>query len=112
MRTLDSSGPSSTTAQSYSDPFNATSAFPTSVAKASHELTLLQRSRGADGSNDGKVKGEDTTVDNRGISAKVDGAKDQEDESKYPGGVALTIITIGLMLAAFVVALDNTIIGE
>jgi len=35
-----------------------------------------------------------------------------EDESKYPGGFALGILTFGLCMATFVVALDNTIIGE
>lgn len=40
-------------------------------------------------------------------------AGDEEvDESKYPGGVALGILTFGLMMATFVVALDNTIIGR
>lgn len=35
-----------------------------------------------------------------------------DDESKYPGGFALGILTFGLCMATFVVALDNTIIGE
>lgn len=34
-----------------------------------------------------------------------------DDESKYPGGFALTVLTVGLCFATFVVALDNTIIG-
>ncbi|KAI9708998.1 MAG: hypothetical protein M1812_007811 [Candelaria pacifica] len=34
-----------------------------------------------------------------------------EDETKYPGGWALGILTFGLCLALFVVALDNTIIA-
>ena len=33
------------------------------------------------------------------------------DESQYPGGLKLALITIGLALATFVVALDNTIIA-
>lgn len=41
-----------------------------------------------------------------------DESEEAEDESKYPGGAALTILTIGLCLATFVVALDNTIIGQ
>ena len=36
---------------------------------------------------------------------------DAEDESKYPSGFALIILTVGLFLATFVVALDNTIIA-
>ena len=35
-----------------------------------------------------------------------------EDEPEYPGGFKLGIITVGLLLATFVVALDNTIIGS
>ena len=38
--------------------------------------------------------------------------EEEEDESKYPGGWALAILTFGLCMATFVVALDNTIIGE
>ena len=33
------------------------------------------------------------------------------DESQYPGGLKLTLIIVGLALATFVVALDNTIIA-
>ena len=50
-------------------------------------------------------------------NAKAEGVEalstqeEQEDESQYPGGFSLTILTIGLALATFVVALDNTIIG-
>ena len=38
--------------------------------------------------------------------------EEEEDESKYPNGFALTILTVGLALATFVIALDNTIIGD
>ena len=50
-------------------------------------------------------------------ATKAEGAEptteeeEQEDELKYPGGFALTILTVGLAMATFVVALDNTIIG-
>ena len=37
---------------------------------------------------------------------------DGEDETVYPGGLTLGLITLGLLLATFVVALDNTIIGK
>ena len=40
-----------------------------------------------------------------------EGAIDLDDESRYPSGVQLTLITTGLALATFVVALDNTIIA-
>ncbi|EPS40137.1 hypothetical protein H072_6052 [Dactylellina haptotyla CBS 200.50] len=38
-------------------------------------------------------------------------AEEVEDESKYPGNVTLAILTIGLCLSIFVVALDNSIIA-
>ena len=38
--------------------------------------------------------------------------EEKEDESKYPSGVALTLLTLGLCMSTFVVALDNTIIGK
>ena len=38
--------------------------------------------------------------------------QEKEDESKYPSGVALTLLTLGLCMSTFVVALDNTIIGK
>ena len=34
-----------------------------------------------------------------------------DDESQYPGGLQLALVTIGLALATFVIALDNTIIA-
>ena len=37
--------------------------------------------------------------------------KEEEDDNVYPGGAALAILTFGLCMATFVVALDNTIIG-
>lgn len=40
------------------------------------------------------------------------GTEEADDEIKYPGGFALAILTFGLCMAIFVVALDNTIIGE
>ena len=36
---------------------------------------------------------------------------DPNDETEYPGGLKLALITIGLALATFVIALDNTIIA-
>ena len=40
------------------------------------------------------------------------GPEEEDDETKYPKGVPLAILTFGLCMALFVVALDNTIIGE
>ncbi|KAI9880358.1 MAG: hypothetical protein M1830_003969 [Pleopsidium flavum] len=42
---------------------------------------------------------------------KAEGDEEIEDESKYPNGVPLAILTFGLCMAIFVVALDNTIIA-
>ncbi len=36
----------------------------------------------------------------------------EDDESKYPKALPLAILTFGLCLSLFVVALDNTILGE
>ncbi|KAF3084453.1 hypothetical protein TWF569_006971 [Orbilia oligospora] len=36
---------------------------------------------------------------------------DLDDESKYPGGATLAVLTIGLCLSTFVIALDNSIIA-
>ena len=46
------------------------------------------------------------------VNNEKDGLNDPEDVTKYPGGFALGILTFGLCMATFVVALDNTIIGE
>lgn len=40
-----------------------------------------------------------------------DGTEEPEDDVEYPGGFALGILTFGLCMATFVVALDNTIIA-
>ena len=39
------------------------------------------------------------------------GQPGEDDESKYPTGIKLVLLTIGLTLSTFVVALDNTIIA-
>ena len=49
---------------------------------------------------------------NNDTDNEKDEPKEAEDETKYPGGFALGILTFGLCMATFVVALDNTIIGE
>lgn len=40
------------------------------------------------------------------------GEAGEDDESKYPKALPLLILTFGLCMSTFVVALDNTIIGE
>ena len=58
---------------------------------------------------------ETTTEMKRSMSAATDdsgtGQPGEDDESKYPKGGPLAILTFGLCLATFVVALDNTIIA-
>jgi len=39
-------------------------------------------------------------------------SNDEEDEIVYPGGVQLALLTFGLCMATFTIALDNTIIGR
>lgn len=57
--------------------------------------------------SDGAVTKEDgVEVDN---TAEVE---EEEDTTNYPGGFQLAMLTFGLMMAIFVIALDNTIIGE
>lgn len=43
--------------------------------------------------------------------ASTVGEAGEDDESKYPKALPLAILTFGLCLSTFVVALDNTIIG-
>lgn len=57
-----------------------------------------------DGSNDEKTEAGVANEENVGNEEK-------EDETVYPGGAALAVLTFGLCMATFVVALDNTIIG-
>lgn len=111
MTTLNSPRLSTTIDQADDHHFNLTDTYPTSAAKNPHELTLIKRSRGVDGSNDGKANDENTMGNSGGISTQENEGKNA-GESQYPGGVAFVIIIIGLMLAGFVVALDNTIIGK
>lgn len=57
---------------------------------------------------------DETELQRRASSATQDsdaGAAVDEDDSKYPKGGTLAILTFGLCLATFVVALDNTIIA-
>jgi hypothetical protein len=47
----------------------------------------------------------------RATEASSVGDNGEDDESKYPKAFPLAILTFGLCLSTFVVALDNTIIG-
>ena len=61
-------------------------------------------------SGEKKVAG-DKVEEKDGESAGDTVDDDQNDDSKYPGGGKLAILTFGLCMATFVVALDNTIIA-
>ena len=58
----------------------------------------------------GHIKVEE--VVGEGEAERTNSEDDANDDSKYVGGFALGILTFGLCMATFVVALDNTIIGE
>lgn len=47
----------------------------------------------------------------RATEASSTGEDGEDDESKYPKALPLTLLTLGLCLSTFVVALDNTIIA-
>lgn len=63
---------------------------------------------GADNGHDIKETADVSSPEDAGEKAQVD---EVEDESKYPKALPLYLLTFGLALATFVVALDNTIIG-
>lgn len=52
--------------------------------------------------SDGHVKGPEKVEENE--EKKVDGEEDVDDESKYPKGLPLAILTFGLCMATFVVS--------
>lgn len=54
---------------------------------------------------------DEKTAQQRGNGAADDTVDEQNNESKYPGGAKLVVLTFGLCMAIFVVALDNTIIA-
>lgn len=64
-----------------------------------------------------EVAASEKNIENAGPAAEKesedirDTVDEQNDDSKYPGGGALAILTFGLCMATFVVALDNTIIA-
>ncbi|KAF3933335.1 hypothetical protein ABW19_dt0202467 [Dactylella cylindrospora] len=55
--------------------------------------------------------GEDDETPVKTEEAAEGTVEDEDDESKYPSGLKLTILTIGLCLTTFVIALDNSIIA-
>lgn len=61
--------------------------------------------------NQEQGKPSEKAVEERAHDAADDPIDEQNDDSKYPGGAKLIILTFGLCMAIFVVALDNTIIA-
>lgn len=71
------------------------------------ELEISPNDGNHDGNNDDKTVVGVATQENTDEEEK-----EKEDETVYPGGAALAVLTFGLCMATFVVALDNTIIGN
>lgn len=73
----------------------------TATINGSPEVAATSEKEIQDGAPAGTKEGEsaENTVD------------EQNDDSKYPGGTVLALLTFGLCMATFVVALDNTIIA-
>ena len=58
---------------------------------------------------------ENESPENGGVTsgeATIEGSEDDDIEVIYPKGLALALLTLGLCLSTFTVALDNTIIGK
>lgn len=52
-------------------------------------------------------------VKNENLGESLDSKeKNDDDESQYPSGLKVLILTVGLCLGMLVVALDNTVIGK
>lgn len=71
----------------------------------SDEIGPQQETRDANGTSAEKTE---TTNEGDGAENTVD---EQNDDSQYPSGAKLAVLTFGLCMATFVVALDNTIIA-
>lgn len=56
-------------------------------------------------------QGEEVVGENTSVSESNDAAAESENEANYLSGVKLGILTLGLCLTTFVIALDNTIIA-
>ena len=73
--------------------------------------TDVVENEGSKTEHDGKEIGNEKEIAGNGASEETVVEEEAVDESQYPGGLTLGILTFGLMMATFVVALDNTIIG-
>ena len=97
-----------------------------SVDPAQDEKSMLQLNASAQSTRDVHgngavptlVSNEANSIDQKEVARddtsqeKIEEQDEPEDESKYPGGLKLLLLLVGLALATFVIALDNTIIGE
>ena len=100
--------------QSVQSPPSTGSDEPSATSTQSTELKEKAIER--DGSKeDIASSGENTKIEYTAKEKEGDNAEDtvddQNDDSKYPGGGKLALLTFGLCMATFVVALDNTIIA-
>ena len=87
-----------------------------STRSMSEEKKAELMEKGAATGNNISLKQEQEEVHGRAEEKQETGSAentidDQNDDSKYPGGAKLAILTFGLCMAVFVVALDNTIIA-
>ena len=117
----------------HTSPSHATSEEPSSWPETEKDLPVEDQSEndqksehgiGVKEVENGHVKEDHTVTEEEHKSAERHGAQEeqevdtventvdeQNDDSKYPGGAKLAVLTFGLCMAIFVVALDNTIIA-
>ena len=76
------------------------------LTRKSHEEQSAQGEQGSDA-----AQTEGLTVEKKDSNDAEDTVDEQNDDSKYPGGATLVLLTFGLCLATFIIALDNTIIA-
>ena len=89
---------------------------PSATSTQSTELKEKPHITEQDGSKEdmvaaGEKTGNEDRVEEKEVETAGDTVDEQNDDSKYPGGVTLAVLTFGLCMATFVVALDNTIIA-
>lgn len=89
---------------------------PTSSQTPQHQQTAISEPTHTDNQKEGILSGDEKNDDlTRTVSAATQssdaGEPGEDDESKYIRGAPLYLLTFGLVLSTFVVALDNTIIA-
>lgn len=83
----------------------------TNCTEASETSTHGQDAENVDAKETIRGHGHELVAENASATDSNDAAAEQEDKSKYLSGIMLGILTLGLCLTTFVVALDNTIIA-